>query len=117
MFVFKSAAAAVVTIAVLFAGAAHAQMGGAEAGGIKVQRSSNPNGVQIQGNTNLNTNAQNINTTAVGVGNTADAAIGAIRGGTQIQGNTTINTNAKNVNTTAVGVGNTAKTSIGAIGK
>jgi hypothetical protein len=53
----------------------------------------------------------------VGVGNTADAAIGAIRGGTQIQGNTTLNTNAKNVNTTAVGVGNTAKTSIGAIGK
>jgi hypothetical protein len=111
MVTFKSVAVAAAVV--LFAGSAFAQ----EAGGIKVQRSSNPNGVQIQGNTNLNTNAQNINTTAVGVGNTADAAIGAIRGGTQIQGNTTLNTNAKNVNTTAVGVGNTAKASIGAIGK
>jgi hypothetical protein len=105
--------AAAVTAAVLFAGSAFAQT----TGGVKVQSSTNPEGVQIQGNTNLNTNAQNVNTTAVGVGNTADTAIGAIRGGTQIQGNTNINTNAKNVNTTAVGVGNTAKSSIGAIGK
>jgi hypothetical protein len=105
--------AAATAAAILFAGSAFAQT----TGGVKVQSSTNPDGVQIQGNTTMNTNAQNINTTAVGVGNTADAAIGAIRGGTQIQGNTTINTNAKNVNTTAVGVGNTAKTSIGSIGK
>ncbi|CAA7614592.1 conserved exported hypothetical protein [Candidatus Terasakiella magnetica] len=97
----------------LLSGAAFAQ----SAGGVKVQQSSNPDGVQIQGNTNINANAQNVNTTAIGQGNTADAAVGAIRGGTQIQGNTNINANAKNVNTTAIGQGNTAKTTVGGIGK
>lgn len=70
------------------------------------------NGVQIQGNTSVNAAGKNINTTAVGQGNTAETAVGAIGGGTQIQGNTTINAAAENVNTTAVGRGNTAKSAI-----
>jgi len=104
---------AVAALSVAFAGAAMAQ----EAGGLKVQQSSNPNGVQIQGNTTMNTNAKDINTIAIGKGNTAETSIGSIRGGTQIQGNTTMNTNAKDVNTIAIGKGNTAETSIGSIGK
>jgi len=96
-----------------FAGAAVAQ----EKGGLKIQQSSNPNGVQIQGNTNMNTNAKDINTIAIGKGNVAETSIGSIRGGTQIQGNTNMNTNAKDVNTIAIGKGNTAETSIGSIGK
>ena len=87
------------------------------AGGVRIQRSSSPNGVQIQGNTALGTNVQTVNTSAAGVGNNADAAVGTVRGGTRIQGNTTVNTTARSVNTTAAGVGNAAKTSIGGIGK
>jgi len=104
---------ALAAVAALIAGPAFAQ----SSGGVRAQQSSNPEGVQIQGNTTINANAENVNTTAIGQGNTADTAIGAIRGGPQIQGNTTINANAKNVNTTAIGQGNTAKTSIGTIGK
>jgi len=104
---------ALAAAATLIAGSAFAQ----SAGGVNVQQSSNPEGVQIQGNTNINANANNVNTTAIGQGNTADTAVGAIRGGTQIQGNTNINANANNVNTTAIGQGNKAKTSVGAIGK
>ena len=73
--------------------------------------------MQIQGNTNINANAKNVNTTAIGQGNTAETAIGAIGAGTQIQGNTNINANARDVNTTAIGQGNTAKTTVGGIGK
>jgi hypothetical protein len=94
-----------------FAGTAFAQAAGG------VQATSNPAATQIQGNTTINANAQNVNTTAIGQGNTAETNVGAIGGGTQIQGNTTINANAQNVNTTAIGQGNTAKTNVGTIGK
>lgn len=82
-----------------------------------VQVSTNPQGVQIQGNTNINANAQDVNAVAVGKGNTAKNAVGSIKGGTQIQGNTKINANAKNVNAVAVGKGNTANNDVGTIGK
>ncbi len=99
--------------AIAFSGAAFAQM----SGGVDHLKSTNPNGVQIQGDTTINANAKNVNTTAIGQGNTAETAVGAIGGGTQIQGNTTINANAHNVNTTAIGQDNVARTTVGGIGK
>ncbi|MBF0560514.1 MAG: hypothetical protein HQL37_00590 [Alphaproteobacteria bacterium] len=109
----KILSVAVAVAAITFTGAAFAQ----SAGGVSSMQSSNPQGVQIQGNTNINASGQNINTTAVGQGNTAESAVGAIGGGTQIQGNTNINASAENVNTTAVGTGNSSKAVIGGIGK
>lgn len=73
-------------------------------------------GVNIQGNTKINANAQNVNAVAVGQDNTAKNAVGAIKGGTNIKGNTNINANAKNVNAVAVGKGNTATNDVGVIG-
>ena len=84
--------------------------------GVSVQRSSNPLGVQIQGDTMVNANAQNANAVAAGESNSAKNAAGAIKGGTQIQGNTRINANAKNVNSVAVGKGNAATNDVGSIG-
>ncbi|MDP1605864.1 MAG: hypothetical protein Q8L93_04345, partial [Rhodocyclaceae bacterium] len=55
----------------------------------QAQRSSNPQGVQIQGNTNIKAKQENVVAVAVGEGNTAANTAGAIKGGTQIQGNTT----------------------------
>ena len=82
----------------------------------KTMTTTNPDAVQIQGNTEINANAKNVNAVAVGKGNTAKNAVGAIKGGTQIQGNTKINANAKNVNAVAVGKGNTAENAVGVIG-
>lgn len=73
-------------------------------------------GVQIQGNTAINAAGTNVNTLAIGAGNTADGAIGAIRCA-QIQGNTNINASGTNVNTVAVGAGNLSKSNVGVIGK
>ena len=73
-------------------------------------------GVNIQGNTNIKANAENVNAVAVGQGNTAKNAVGAIKGGTNIKGNTNIKANAKNVNAVAVGKGNTATNDVGVIG-
>ena len=73
-------------------------------------------GVNIQGNTNIKANAENVNAVAVGKDNTAKNAVGAIKGGTNIKGNTNIKANAKNVNAVAVGKGNTATNDVGTIG-
>ena len=73
-------------------------------------------GVNIQGNTNIKANAENVNAVAVGQNNTAKNAVGAIKGGTNIKGNTNIKANAKNVNAVAVGKGNTATNDVGTIG-
>jgi hypothetical protein len=70
-------------------------------------------GVKIQGNTNINADANNMNTTAAGTDNQAVGGVGAIRGNTRIQGNTTINANAKNINTVAVGKGNLSTSDVG----
>ena len=80
------------------------------------QASNSPGGVQIQGNTSINANAENVGAVASGKGNVAKNAVGAIKGGTQIQGNTRINANAKNVSAVAVGKGNTATNDVGTIG-
>lgn len=73
-------------------------------------------GVNIQGNTNIKANAENVNAVAVGKGNTAKNSVGSIKGGTNIKGNTNIKANAKNVNAVAVGKGNTATNDVGTIG-
>ncbi len=81
-----------------------------------IQRSSSPQGVQIQGDTVVNASAQNTNAVAAGDANTAKNATGAVRGGTQIQGKTRISAQSKNVNSLAVGKGNAATNEVGAIG-
>lgn len=82
----------------------------------QAQRSSNPQGVQIQGNTNINADQKNVTAVAVGEGNTAKNTAGAIKGGTQIQGNTNIKASQKNATAVAVGKGNTAENAAGVIG-
>ena len=82
----------------------------------QAQRSSNPQGVQIQGNTNINAENKNVTAVAVGEGNTAKNTTGAIKGGTQIQGNTTIKASQKNATAVAVGKNNTAANEAGVIG-
>ena len=81
-----------------------------------VQRSSNPQGVQIQGNTDIKAKQENTTAVAVGEGNTAKNTAGAIKGGTQIQGNTKIKAEQKNATAVAVGKGNTAENQAGVIG-
>lgn len=82
----------------------------------QAQRSSNPQGVQIQGNTNIKADQKNVTAVAVGEGNTAKNTAGAIKGGTQIQGNTNIKASQKNATAVAVGKGNTAENAGGVIG-
>ena len=110
--------AAVAISSIAFVGAAMAQAaGGVQSPGSSTLYSTNPNGVQIQGNTTINASGRNVNTTAIGKGNLAESNVGAIGGGTQIQGNTGINASSDNTNTTAVGEGNKAKATVGGIGK
>jgi hypothetical protein len=82
----------------------------------QAQRSSNPQGVQIQGNTEIKAENKNVSAVAVGEGNTAKNTTGAIKGGTQIQGNTKINAKQTNATAVAVGKGNTAANEAGVIG-
>lgn len=82
----------------------------------QAQRSSNPQGVQIQGNTTIKAEQANTTAVAVGEGNTAKNTAGAIKGGTQIQGNTTIDAKQKNATAVAVGKNNTAANEAGVIG-
>lgn len=83
---------------------------------VGVQRSSSPRGVQIQGDTDIKANAQNVNAVAVGADNSAANSAGAIKGGTNIKGNTRISVTAQEVNAVAVGKGNKAGNTVGAIG-
>ncbi|OHC61835.1 MAG: hypothetical protein A3H93_08910 [Rhodocyclales bacterium RIFCSPLOWO2_02_FULL_63_24] len=78
--------------------------------------SSNAQGVQIQGNTDIKAKQTNTTAVAVGQGNTAKNTAGAIKGGTQIQGNTKIKAEQKNATAVAVGKGNTAANEAGVIG-
>jgi hypothetical protein len=80
------------------------------------QRSSNPQGVQIQGNTEIKAQQQNSAAIAQGEGNTAKNTAGAIKGGTQIQGNTKIQASQKNSTAIARGKNNTAANEAGVIG-
>jgi hypothetical protein len=78
--------------------------------------SPNAQGVQIQGNTNIQAENKNVAAIAVGENNTAKNTTGAIKGGTQIQGNTTIKAKQTNATAVAVGKGNTAANEAGVIG-
>lgn len=80
------------------------------------QRTTNSNGVQIQGNTVIEAEQKNVTAVAVGEGNTAKNTAGAIKGGTQIQGNTTIKAKQSNATAVAVGKNNTAVNEVGVIG-
>lgn len=80
------------------------------------QRSSNPQGVQIQGNTEIKASQANTTAVAVGEGNEAKNTAGAIKGGTQIQGNTKITASQKNTTAVAVGKNNKAANEAGVIG-
>jgi hypothetical protein len=82
----------------------------------QTQRSSNPQGVQIQGNTEIKAKQENTAAVAVGEGNVAKNTAGAIKGGTQIQGNTKIQASQKNTAAVAVGKGNKAENQAGTIG-
>ena len=63
-------------VLISLAGSAFAQM----QGGVHRmdQSSANANGVQIQGNTTINANARDVNTSAIGEGNTAKTVVGGI---------------------------------------
>ena len=87
-----------------------------QAGPRGAMSSPNAQGVQIQGNTNINAKNENVAAVAVGEGNTAKNTTGAIKGGTQIQGNTNINASQKNAAAVAVGKNNTAANEAGVIG-
>lgn len=80
------------------------------------QRSSNPQGVQIQGNTEIKAKQENASATAKGEGNEAKNTAGAIKGGTQIQGNTKITASQKNTHAKAEGKNNKASNEAGVIG-
>ena len=82
----------------------------------QAQRSSNPQGVQIQGSTNIAAENKNVAAIAVGQGNEAKNTTGAIKGGTQIQGNTNIAAKQTNAVAVAVGKNNTAANEAGVIG-
>ncbi|MFA6971028.1 MAG: hypothetical protein WC208_06445 [Gallionella sp.] len=82
----------------------------------QAQRSSNPQGVQIQGNTEIKAKQENSTAVAVGEGNVAKNTAGAIKGGTQIQGNTKIHASQKNSTAVAAGKNNKASNEAGVIG-
>ncbi|MCX7149336.1 MAG: hypothetical protein NTY05_07970 [Rhodocyclales bacterium] len=79
-------------------------------------RSSNPQGVQIQGNTDIKAAQENTAAVATGQGNEAKNTAGAIKGGTQIQGNTKIKVEQKNATALAIGKDNKAANEAGVIG-
>lgn len=82
----------------------------------KTQSTTNPNAVQIQGNTDIKADQKDVTAVAVGKDNTAKNTAGAIKGGTQIQGNTNIKATQKGATAVAVGKGNTAANEAGVIG-
>ena len=82
----------------------------------QAQRSSNPQGVKIEGNTNVIGVNQNTAAVAIGEGNTAKNTAGAIKGGTEIKGNTNVIGVNKNTAAVAIVENNTAANEAGVIG-
>lgn len=80
------------------------------------QRSSNPDGVQIKGNTEIKADQKNVTAVAQGDGTTAKNTVGAIKGGTSIQGNTKITATQKNATAVATGKNTAATNEAGVIG-
>lgn len=68
----------------------------------------------VRGNTQINANAENINTIAVGSGNTAKTNIGTVKGGTRE--NTKITVDVKNVANVVSGRGKKGCVNIGTRG-
>lgn len=101
-------------ISACVSGTAFAQVG--QAGPKGAMGSSNTQGVQIQGNTEIKAGQENASATAKGEGNTAKNTAGAIKGGTQIQGNTKITAKQKNTHAKAEGKNNKASNEAGTIG-
>lgn len=88
----------------------------AQQGAEIVQRSSNPQGVRIQGNSHTSS-AQNMNSSTAAESNTSPKnSATTANTDTQIQGNTKINTQAKNLNAVSLGQGNTSRNKVGTIG-
>lgn len=81
-----------------------------------VQRSSNPGGIRIQGDTTVRGHSERGSAVAAGSGNAASTATGAVRNEVRIQGNTRIDARSQDVNAVAVGKGNKSDNTVGAIG-
>lgn len=71
-------------------------------------------GVRVQGNTNLNVNAQNVDTMAIGQGNVAKTNIGTVKGNRS--GSQNITVDAKNVQNVVGGRGKKGCINIGTHG-
>jgi hypothetical protein len=71
-------------------------------------------GVKVKGNTQLNVNANNINTVATGTGNVARTTIGAVKGSTHQSTNVTVD--VKNVSNVAAGRNRKSCVNIGVVG-
>jgi len=81
-----------------------------------VQRSSHPQGVQINGNADLRAQQESTAAVAVGEGNVARNSASAVRSNVQIQGNTKITAEQKNARAIAVGNRSAAENEVGVIG-
>ena len=84
--------------------------------GQQTMRSSNPQGVQIQGNADIRAQQESATAVSVGQDNESKNMAGAIKGGTQIQGNANIKVEQKNAKAVAVGKDNKAANEAGVIG-
>lgn len=71
-------------------------------------------GVKVRGSTNLNVNAENVDTMAIGQGNVAKTNIGAVKGDRNRSAN--INVDAKNVQNVVSGRGRKGCVNIGVSG-
>lgn len=71
-------------------------------------------GVRVQGNTNLNVNAQNVDTMAIGQGNVAKTNIGTVKGNRS--GSQNITVDAKNIQNVVGGRGKKGCINIGSHG-
>lgn len=68
----------------------------------------------IRGDTNINVNAENVNTIATGSGNSAKTSIGSVKGGTRESTNVTVD--VKNVSNVVTGRGKKGCINIGTKG-
>ena len=68
----------------------------------------------VRGNTEINVNAENVNTIAVGSGNTAKTSIGSVKGGTRESSKVTVD--VKNVSNVVSGRGKKGCVNIGTKG-
>ena len=103
----------ITALVTLACGAAFGQASQGPKGGMST---SNANGVQIQGKTEINAEQKDVAAIANGKDNVAKNSAGAIKGGTQIKGNTKINAKQKNAIAIANGKGNEATNEAGVIG-